>query len=55
MVKVYDVDTLHVSQDIVYMPVYMVNVPHDMLQAYVDIANVPQGMVKMSMYMLHVS
>jgi hypothetical protein len=44
MVKVYDVDTLNISQDIVYMPIYMVNVPHDMLKAYMAMVNVPQDM-----------
>jgi FMN-dependent NADH-azoreductase len=51
-----NVDTEIVSHDIVlYMPMYMVNVPHDMLKAYMDIVNVPQGMVKVSMDILQVS
>ena len=39
-------NTVHVSQDIlytyVYISMYMVNVPHDMLKADVDIVNMFQ-------------
>jgi hypothetical protein len=42
------VDTVNVSQDIVYMPMYM-------LKANMDIVNVRQGMVNVSMDMLKVS
>jgi hypothetical protein len=36
---------VYVSQEIVYMPMSMVNVPHDRLKACVNIVNVPQGMI----------
>jgi hypothetical protein len=54
MVKVYDVDTF-------CLPGYSIHAhahgkcPHDMLKTYVDIVNVQQGMVKISMYMPQVS
>jgi hypothetical protein len=43
------------SQDIVYMPMYMVNVPQNMLKAYMGIVNSPQGILNVSMDMLQVS
>jgi hypothetical protein len=46
-------DTLNVSLDAVYMPMYMVNVPHDMLKAYGNMLQVFMDMEHVSYGMLN--